>query len=192
MVTANRTAACHSQPFCSAICSHLKHKAVHKLAKQLSRILQPHPRLQILWGTEWRQAWLLTRDACAGVYAHVATPGWRTPATGINCIDAVPIAIHRGTFCNAFLGQVCHEHQLWQSQRWRLSLLYLRLGGPMTVISQLMLTLSPMRYASRMLHAGQACSDCVKSAVLKPLPIPAQGASSGRDPGSSGPYAAHV
>ena len=30
-------AACHSRPFCSASCSHMKHKAVHKLGKQLNR-----------------------------------------------------------------------------------------------------------------------------------------------------------
>ena len=46
------------------------------------------------------------------------SPTWMAySGNGINCIDAVPIAIRRGTFCNAFLGQVCHEH----SQRCRVS-----------------------------------------------------------------------
>ena len=35
------------------------------------------------------------------------SPTWMAYAgDGLNCIDAVPIAIQRGTFCNAYLGQV--------------------------------------------------------------------------------------
>ena len=58
------------------------------------------------------------------------SPTWMAYAgDGINCIDAVPIAIQRGTFCKAFLGQVRHEHRPWQSQRWRLSALVLQAWG---------------------------------------------------------------
>ena len=47
-------------------------------------------------------------ETCLWVQVSMPTsPTWMAYAgDGINCIDAVPIAIQRGTFCNAYLGQV--------------------------------------------------------------------------------------
>ena len=61
-------------------------------------------------------------DSCTGCRAaHVrhlspvqvsmpTSPTWMAYAGDhVNCIDAVPIAIQRGTFCNVYLGQVQHS-----------------------------------------------------------------------------------